>query len=194
MSDLPELPEATGLRYWTVGNSARWQYAALGSKHAPPTAEPLFTAAQMHDYGKACLASAQQRIEELERDALKYRALHTPEIVDFIAAVEREALFQREKWGADGDAGKTDADWFWLLGYLGGKAIRSDATQEKRLHHIITTAAACLNWHAARVGAYTDMRPGTERPDELAPSKAYLSGISPQSAWPFAQDDKGTAG
>ena len=41
---------------------------------------------------------------------------------------------------------KTPEDWFWLIGYLVGKAIRPD-DPGKRLHHIITTAAACLNWH-----------------------------------------------
>lgn len=106
-------------------------------------------------------------VEQLRRmaaDAKKYRELHTPEIVDFLKAVEREALFQRELWAADGDAGKDDGDWFWLLGYLAGKAIRPDASDEKRLHHIITTAAGCLNWHGARVGAYVDMRPGIAPP------------------------------
>lgn len=93
--------------------------------------------------------------------AARYRALHTPEVVDFLVAVEREALFQREKWEGTDDAGKSDADWFWLIGYLAGKAMSLSASPEKRLHHIITTAAACLNWHAARVGAYTTMRPGT---------------------------------
>lgn len=95
------------------------------------------------------------------RDAAAYRRINTPEITDFLTAVHNEALHQRERWGAEGDAGKTDADWFWLLGYLGGKAMRAENI-EKLLHHIITTAAACLNWHAARVGHYTDMRPGID--------------------------------
>lgn len=109
----------------------------------------------------------------LRTKAARYDELSTPEIRDFLAAVEREALHQRDIHSASGDAGKTDADWFWLLAYLSGKALHAgaaaDATREfeaerqhkeKRLHHIITTAAACLNWHGARVGAYTDMRPG----------------------------------
>ena len=98
----------------------------------------------------------------LVADATAYRAINTPEIVDFLAGVHNEALHQRERWAASGDAGKSDADWFWLIGYLAGKAIKSDP--EKRLHHIVTTAAACLNWHGARVGAYLDMRPGIEEP------------------------------
>lgn len=87
----------------------------------------------------------------------KYDAIHTPEIDDFLNSVKNEALHQRERWGASHDEGKTDADWFWLLGYLAGKAFNNP---EKILHHIITTAAVCLNWHAAKVGAHTKMRPG----------------------------------
>lgn len=90
-------------------------------------------------------------------DAKKYRALATPEISDFLKAVEREALHQRDRWGVEHDAGKADSDWFWLIGFLAGKALHKP---EKMLHHIITTAAACLNWHAARVSAHTAMRPG----------------------------------
>ena len=96
------------------------------------------------------------------QDAEAYRRINTPEVSNFLAGVHNEALHQRERWGAEGDAGKTDADWYWLVGYLAGKAIRPDATPEKRLHHIITTAAALLNWHAARVGAYAAMRPGID--------------------------------
>jgi hypothetical protein len=119
-------------------------------------------------------------VDLLVEKAEKYDALNTPEIVDFLAGVEREALHQRERWAAIGDGGKSDADWFWLLGYLGGKALHSGTQaaaarvvgdpehygphEEKRLHHIITVAAACLNWHAARVGAYTAMRPGIAEP------------------------------
>lgn len=94
-------------------------------------------------------------------DAAKYRALNTPEIHDFLKAVEREALHQRDRWAAEHDAGKADSDWFWLIGFLAGKALHKP---EKMLHHIITTAAACLNWHAARVGAHTAMRPGIAAP------------------------------
>lgn len=90
-------------------------------------------------------------------DAAKYRALNTPEIHDFLLAVEREALHQRERWGAEHDIGKADTDWFWLVGYLAGKAINKP---NKILHHIITTAAACLNWHAAKIGTHTKMQPG----------------------------------
>lgn len=94
---------------------------------------------------------------ENRRKAALYDALATPEIHDFIVAVEREALHQRDRWGVEHDAGKADTDWYWLIGYLAGKAVLKP---EKALHHIITTAAACLNWHAAKLGAHNAMRPG----------------------------------
>lgn len=169
------------------------------------------------------------RIEELEQDVTWLRAelarnedlLNTPELHDFSKAVVLEAAHQRQRWGAEHDAGKMPADWFWLVGYLAGKALHASSSEglqrfrhrkrgttyvvlsigedenhrgtdvvvyrgeddgkiwvrpadqffdgrfeelprtasDKALHHIITTAAACANWHAALMGT-TTMRPG----------------------------------
>lgn len=92
--------------------------------------------------------------------------LDGPELHDFATAVVKEAAFQRAEWGVDHDGGKTASDWFWLLGYLGGKALYSylAGDKDKALHHVITTAAACANWHAAISGTSTRMRPGIEPP------------------------------
>jgi len=87
------------------------------------------------------------------------KLLNTPHTAEFLKAVHLEAMHQRERWAAEHDAGKTDADWFWLVGYLAGKALHKP---EKQVHHIITTAAALLNWHAAVTGADTRMRPGID--------------------------------
>lgn len=142
------------------------------------------------------LARLRARVAELEAK------LNTPEIVDFASAVVLEAAHQRQRWGSDHDAGKTDADWFWLIGYLSGKALHNPPSDdcdcptnteglralgvnlppeqaetpegrakfhlakcrnEKKLHRIITIAAAAANWHAAILGL-TDMRPGIEPP------------------------------
>lgn len=112
--------------------------------------------------------------------ALELEALiNAPEIIDFVKAVQLEAAHQRERWASSHDAGKTDADWFWLIGYLAGKALHNPPTDdgrtpdELRLHRIITVAAAAANWHAARLGK-TDMRPGTS-----ACAAAESSGITP---------------
>lgn len=99
-------------------------------------------------------------LDEIER----LRAIiNTPHAGDFMRAISIEAEHQRQRWGAEGDSGKTPADWFWLVGYLAGKALHSHASGnvEKGEHHIITTAAACANWHRALFGK-TDMRPGHE--------------------------------
>lgn len=89
------------------------------------------------------------------------QAVNSPHTADFLESVRLEALHQRERWGVEHDAGKEDSDWFWLIGYLAGKALHKP---EKQLHHIITTAAACLNWHAQKTGVSTLMRPGIEPP------------------------------
>lgn len=117
----------------------------------------------------AALATEEPTSDDV-RDAVAYRRLNTPEIKDFVAAVQNEALHQRHRWRAEHDVGKTDADWFWLIGYLAGKAMAPNMPVDKQLHHIITTAAACLNWHAARVGAHTGMRPGIDTSAESEPT------------------------
>jgi len=91
----------------------------------------------------------------LQRVLDAIETINTPAIDDFFAAVEREAKHQRLRWGTEHDTAKSDADWYWLIGWLAGKAVHaSDAS--KRLHHIITTAAACFNWHATRVDQTTE--------------------------------------
>jgi hypothetical protein len=67
---------------------------------------------------------------------------------DFTKAVVLEAVHQRERWPDGHDANKGHEDWFWLIGYLAGKALRPEQSNEKRLHRIITIAAAAANWHA----------------------------------------------
>lgn len=112
-----------------------------------------------------------QRAEAAERarddacqDVERLNAIiNTPQADDFLRAVSIEAEHQRQRWGNDHDSGKTAADWFWLIGYLAGKALHSamhnDATKAE--HHVITTAAACANWHKAMNGE-TSMRPGID--------------------------------
>lgn len=124
--------------------------------------------------GRVCAAllAELERLQGIERD------VNTPHTADFLEAVRLEAAHQRARWSAEHDAGKTDADWFWLIGYLGGKAVNAGKLSEvaaamgdeqdaiyhrgKRLHHVITTAAACLNWHAKLTGSDSRMRPGID--------------------------------
>jgi hypothetical protein len=86
--------------------------------------------------------------EELIDEVVRLDGLiNTPQVIDFLEAVRTEAAHQRERWGEDHDSMKRREDWFWLIGYLAGKVIRPAQTKEKRLHRIITIAAAALNWH-----------------------------------------------
>lgn len=113
-------------------------------------------------------------LDAARREAAQARAevevivghLNTPEVHDFMDGARREAWHQRVRWPSSHDSGKTPADWFWLVGYLAGKALTAHVAgnTEKALHHTISTAAALCNWHAAVLGR-TNMRPGIEPPN-----------------------------
>lgn len=94
--------------------------------------------------------------------------INTPTIDDWILGVRLEAAHQVERWGTEGDAGKSDPDWFWLIGYLAGKALFASMKGDtvKALHHTISTGAALLNWWRHIGGEASRMRPGIEPPDQ----------------------------
>ena len=77
--------------------------------------------------------------------------LNTPETANFLEGVQREAAHQVERWGAAHDRQKSAEHWYWLVGYLAGKALRAAiiGDREKALHHTISSAAALLHWHTA---------------------------------------------
>ena len=93
--------------------------------------------------------------------------INNPHTDSFLEAVRLEAAHQRERWGTVDDAGKQAPDWFWLLGYLAGKALNAaiKGHTDKALHHTISTAAVCLNWHAHITGASTEFQPGIDTPE-----------------------------
>jgi hypothetical protein len=49
--------------------------------------------------------------------------VNTPEIDNFLRGVHLEAIHQVDRWGEANDRAKRPADWFWLVGYLAGKAL-----------------------------------------------------------------------
>lgn len=72
--------------------------------------------------GESAAPSERGAQEELE----KLRGLvNTPEIDLFLRAVHLEAVHQVERWGTTDDRAKRPADWFWLVGYLSGKALHA---------------------------------------------------------------------
>lgn len=96
-------------------------------------------------------------------NALVSALLDAPVSEDFLLGTKVEALHQRRRWGTEHDAGKTPPDWFWLLGFLSGKALAAAVIGDvdKAKHHTISSAAVLLNWHAHLSGESTAMRPGT---------------------------------
>lgn len=128
-------------------------------------------ATELADKLKAFLnQEAREAADELLRlDAI----VNQPQSDDFLRAVSTEAEHQRQRWGSEHDAGKEPADWFWLVGYLAGKALHAhaDGKSMKAEHHVITTAAALANWHAAITGKHTGMRPGIDGAAALTSSK-----------------------
>lgn len=106
---------------------------------------------------------------EQENEQLR-ALLSTPETENFDKAVPLEAAHQVERWGAEHDAGKNPEDWFWLVGYLAGKALSSckSGNLEKAKHHCVSTAAVLRNWHAHVRSGSSVMRPGISEEKALA--------------------------
>lgn len=94
--------------------------------------------------------------------------VNTPELDKFLRAVHLEAVHQVERWGTADDRAKRPADWFWLVGYLAGKALHAclGGDTDKAQHHCVSTAAALYNWHCAIKG--TDVRMCPWRSDVAA--------------------------
>lgn len=111
---------------------------------------------QVFAFARAIIAADRARAADPVQQA-RHQLLNTPELHSFSEGVTLEALHQRERWGTDHDAGKAPADWFWLVGYLAGKALHAQTSgnAEKALHHTISTAAALANWHAAITGEHS---------------------------------------
>lgn len=151
------------------GSTHRWGLASCAGcgatcgevrRNYPP--DDAWHAAAIAEWNKRTPPAS--ALSEEAIDAARHQLLNTPELRNFSEGVTLEALHQRERWGSEHDAGKTPADWFWLVGYLAGKALHAQTSGnvEKALHHTISTAAALANWHASIAGADTAMRPGID--------------------------------
>lgn len=92
--------------------------------------------------------------------------LNTPEVDTFDKGVTLEAAHQVIRWGTEHDSGKNPEDWFWLIGYLAGKALHAHRMGDlhKAKHHCISTAAVLRNWHSHIRSGESLMRPGIEEP------------------------------
>jgi hypothetical protein len=104
--------------------------------------------------------SAERRAETLRADAEAWRARNTPEVTDFLSAVQRAAVNQRaaadqrDHRPGTQRAGQTPEDWLWNIASLATSAAHAapsarpnDRTEYQQL--IVACAAACLHWHAS---------------------------------------------
>lgn len=100
------------------------------------------------------LALLSDALDEIERLTA---ILWTPEVMDFAKGIVEEAAHQRVRWGEEHDRRKTPEDWLWVVAYLSTKAIQAHryGDRTKYLHHIVTTAAACANWHRIAIAEET---------------------------------------
>lgn len=138
--------------------SVPWE--RIGGHRADSPAYKINTILQERKEAAAHLLAQQEQIAGLEAK------LSTPEVHDFLAGVAQESAHQRERWGSEHDTGKAPEDWFWLLGWLAGKAVHAahNGDVDKAKHHCISSAAVLANWHMALLGK-SDMRPGID-PEE----------------------------
>lgn len=60
-----------------------------------------------------------------------HQLVNTPELVDFVKAVHMESVHQLDRWGAADREGKGPTDWFWLVGYLAGRALEHHKNAER---------------------------------------------------------------
>jgi hypothetical protein len=130
-----------------------------------------YTADQMRAYALSAIRTLEERVASLEaalgemtedRDRLD-ALVNSPETRDFLTGVRNEVAHQIERWGTVHDRAKEPADWFWLVGYLGGKALSAHVKgdTEKAMHHCISTSAALANWHAHIAHGSGLMQPGS---------------------------------
>jgi hypothetical protein len=119
----------------------------------------------IRSYG-AFLAALRELTSETDR---LNGLLNTPELESFSRGVSLEAAHQIERWGTNHDKGKEPQDWYWLLAYLSGKALRAhcDGDREKALHHTISSGAVLANWHAHIKLGVSKMQPGSVSAAEL---------------------------
>ena len=133
---------------------ARWDQALASSRRGPrpqrdTTARTINDLQELIDHrehpSRAFLESIVATLRRLDH------LINTAHTTDFLEAVPLEAAHQRYRWGEGHDAAKTHDHWFWLIGYLAGKALRNalDGNTAKAQHHTISTAAALLHWHTA---------------------------------------------
>lgn len=117
----------------------------------------------MSDYHKPVKNISVGQVNDLLAEVDRLKALISrPYVGAWTDEILIEAAHQRDRWGANHDQGKSPEDWFWLIGYLAGKALAAHKAGdvEKAHHHTVSTAAVLAHWAAAIDGNENVFRPG----------------------------------
>jgi hypothetical protein len=134
-AQLDAIDDARHLLEELRGEDPRW---------TSPHATALAQLAAERDAAQFALAALREDRDRL--DAL----VNSPETLKFLEGTRNEVAHQIERWGTVHDRAKEPADWFWLVGYLSGKALAAHVKgdTDKAMHHCISTEAALANWHS----------------------------------------------
>jgi ABC-type branched-subunit amino acid transport system substrate-binding protein len=109
-------------------------------------------------------------LEDAQREIARLEGLiNVPHTDEFLQAVRLEAAHQINRWGVEHDRGKDPPAWYWLVGYLAGKALaaalagaRDQELHLTALHHTISTAAVLLNWWRHMRGLELTYQPASD--------------------------------
>lgn len=153
-----------------TGDDLAW-FSALGN---PRAATRLAFARDIRSALAEITALRGQLADERMEHGLLKELLSRPEIDEFYDGVVLEAAHQRQRWGDAHDRSKSAENWFWLVGYLSGKALRSaiEGDQNKARHHTISSGAALFQWWKAikestnGVGVDADLNPENPPADQ----------------------------
>ena len=127
---------------WFLGRDVVSIYRAMLASAPTPAPGDGWISVKASEY-----AQLQDKAMEME---VLLEEINTPEVRNFLLGVERETAHQVQRWGTVGDRAKAPQDWYWLLGYLSGKALAAHIAGDldKARHHTISSAAALAQWHA----------------------------------------------
>jgi hypothetical protein len=146
--------------------TGRWDYSAAKAFRLAEALEAVEAeVARLREALDASLArrlyvEEQARQAEAEvaqlREALEASRIEHPETGDFLRGALTEAAYQRQR--RPDDAEKSDADWFWVAGFILGKAVHAGPDDPHALHHLEAAAGLLANWHHHKAAALAASR------------------------------------
>lgn len=139
------------------GPKAMLVIAEIVSAAAPPMVK-LELPLDFGDVRPGAIQFVPSPTAELEAEIARLKAIiHQPCSSEFLRGASIEAEYQRDLHGVDTTDARFDwIQWYWVCGYLLGKALAAcksgEDNGEKAKHHLITTAGLLNNWYNVLTG------------------------------------------